>query len=52
MRRIRKDRYRSYPRVRIEHESGYIEVSQDYMERGPKTKVNKLMNLAKKEWRI
>ena len=37
-----------WPQSRIEHEHGYVQVSQDYLEHGPKTKVNKIWALAKK----
>lgn len=41
--------YKPWPRVRIELESGgYIEVSYDYLVRGPRRKVNKVLTIAKK----
>lgn len=46
--------YRLCPRARIEWEGGYIEVSLDFLENGPKKKTNKIWALARKYggWKI
>ena len=47
--------YEPWPRVRIELESGgYIEVSYDFILKGPRKKVNKILTIAKKNggWKL
>lgn len=48
------NQYAPWPRVRIEWEGGYAEVSYDFILNGPRRPVNKIMALAKKNhgWRM
>lgn len=39
--------YRPWPRILITLPNGYIEMSYDFMVRGPRKKVNKILTIAK-----
>lgn len=46
--------YAPWPQVRIEHPSGYVQISLDYLVHGPKKKTSNLYALAKKNngWKL
>lgn len=44
--------YAPWPQVRIEHPSGYVQISLDYLVHGPKKKTSNLYALAKKKSRL